>query len=76
MQKTLLCLALLCLLNTSAYAYIDPGTGSFMLQGLIAAVLGGFYSIKIYYHRIKSFIFKGKSSEAKIESTDDTTAIK
>lgn len=47
-----------------------------MLQGLIAAVLGGFYSIKIYYHRIKSFIFKGKNSEVKSESAHDTTDTK
>ncbi len=39
--------------------YIDPGSGSFLIQAIIAAVLGGWFIIKGYWARLKSF-FTGK----------------
>ena len=33
-------------------SYIDPGTGSFLLQVLFAGVLGGLAAIKIFWARI------------------------
>ena len=36
----------------AAYCYIDPGTGSFVLQILIAAFLGVAYSIKLFWKKI------------------------
>lgn len=42
-----------------ALAYIDPGTGSFVIQGIIAAVVGAGFAIKMFWHRIKAF-FTGK----------------
>ena len=53
---------LLCL-EQEAHAYLDPGTGSFMLQMLIAALVGGTYALKIYWKRIRgvmSRVFKSK----------------
>jgi len=38
------------------YAYLDPGTGSFIFQLIIAALLGGLFSIKIFWKRIKIFL--------------------
>lgn len=35
-----------------AQAYIDPGSGSFLLQGLIAGVLGLGVTLKLYWHRL------------------------
>lgn len=40
------------------YAYIDPGTGSYMVQVVIAGLLGVLVSLRIYWARIKAF-FKG-----------------
>lgn len=40
------------------YAYIDPGTGSYVLQVVIAGLLGALVSLRIYWARIKDF-FKG-----------------
>ncbi len=37
------------------YAYLDPGTGSFILQTLIAALFGALFVIKSYWQRIKSW---------------------
>jgi hypothetical protein len=51
----------------SAHAYIDPGTGSFVIQGIIAAVVGAGFAIKVYWHRIVSAL-TGKSP---VEDEDD-----
>jgi len=38
-----------------AFAYLDPGTGSYIFQVLIAAVVGAFFAIKMYWQRVKNF---------------------
>ena len=60
-------------ISTSAHAYIDPVTGSLIIQGLIAAVVGALAMIKFQYARIKSFFRKvfGRSKEASIEDNKD-----
>ncbi|MBE0564851.1 MAG: hypothetical protein IH621_02765 [Krumholzibacteria bacterium] len=37
---------------TAAHAYIDPGTGSFVIQGIIAAVVGAGVALKMFWGRI------------------------
>jgi hypothetical protein len=44
----------------NAHAYIDPGTGSYLLQILIASVVSGLFVIKMWWAKIKIFIFKNK----------------
>lgn len=46
-----------------ANAYIDPGSGSLILQGIIAGLAMGFYTIKIYWYKIKSFITRKPKNE-------------
>jgi len=41
-----------------AYAYIDPGSGSYFLQLLIAGLLAGLYSLKIYWAKVRDFLGK------------------
>lgn len=44
-----------CLLFTLpdyAYAYLDPGTGSFMLQLIIGGLVSTLFTIKIFWRRI------------------------
>ena len=36
-----------------AHAYLDPGAGSMLLQGLIAVVAAGVTAISVFYERIK-----------------------
>ena len=48
--------ALLLLSPTSAHAYLDPGTGSYVLQMIIAGLLGAAFAVKLYWLRIKRFI--------------------
>lgn len=52
--------AIVFLLSTNAYAYIDPGTASLMLQGILAAVATGLATVGIYFHKIKSFFTRKK----------------
>lgn len=47
-------------LVTDASAYLDPGTGSFIFQTIIAMLVGASFAIKTYWQRIKS-IFARKS---------------
>ena len=55
-----LLLALGLVTPATAYAYLDPGTGSILLQGLIAAVAVGLGIGKMYWAKLKS-LFKGGS---------------
>ena len=38
----------------ATYAYIDPGTGSYIVQVVIAGLLGALVSLRIYWARIKA----------------------
>jgi len=51
--------------------YLDPGSGSFLLQLLLAALLGGAFAVKIYWKKIKS-LFTGKKEPAENVATMDT----
>lgn len=43
----LICFAVLA--PTKAFAYLDPGTGTFALQGLIAGIADGVLGVRAYY---------------------------
>jgi len=51
-------IALQVALAPSAFAYLDPGTGSYIFQILAAAIIGGIYTVKMYWQRIKNFFRK------------------
>jgi hypothetical protein len=40
----------------SADAYLDPGTGSIILQAVIGAVTGALIVIKLYWYKLKQLI--------------------
>ena len=51
---------------TGSLAYLDPGSGSFILQLLIAAILGGAFLVKAYWRKIVSFFrsrFSGREDD-------------
>ena len=35
-----------------AYAYIDAGTGSFLIQALLASLFASLFAIKMFWHRL------------------------
>ena len=41
-----------------AHAYIDPGSGSFFLQMLVASLVGGWFGIKMYWSKIVALFRK------------------
>ena len=43
---------------SEAYAYLDLGSGSVMIQLLIGALAGASISLKIYWYRIKEKLSK------------------
>jgi hypothetical protein len=50
----------------SAHTYLDPGSGSYLLQLLIAGLLGAAFALRMFWGRIKGFfsrIFFGGQDE-------------
>ena len=46
--------------SADAHAYLDPGTGSLLLQGLIATIAAGYATLAIYGKKIRDFFSKNK----------------
>lgn len=64
----LIVLALFYLVFTEkVYAYLDPGTGSYILQLIIAGLLGGLFALKMFWSKVKNFFVNLFSSEHKYE---------
>jgi hypothetical protein len=56
LEFSILSIFLVLLLTCSAEAYIDPGTGSYVFQLLIAGLLGAAFTAKIFWRRIAAFL--------------------
>lgn len=53
-----LTLSLTAIASKSAHAYIDPGTGSYVLQAVIASLLAAAFVIKSTWRNIKQAFVK------------------
>ncbi|OFY66330.1 MAG: hypothetical protein A3H98_02840 [Bacteroidetes bacterium RIFCSPLOWO2_02_FULL_36_8] len=51
------------------FCYLDPGSGSLIVQMIIASFLGGLYFLKVYWFKVKTFFQKltGKYKEEEKE---------
>jgi hypothetical protein len=58
-------------MHFTPHPYLDPGSGSFIIQILIAALLGLGIAVRASWGRIKGFFGKKKSDDED-ESADDT----
>jgi hypothetical protein len=38
-----------------AYGYLDPGTGSYVIQFLIGGLLGGLFALGMFWRRVLAF---------------------
>lgn len=47
---------LLLIFAQNSFAYLDPGTGSYFFQIIIAFILGGILGIKMFWRRITGFV--------------------
>jgi hypothetical protein len=52
-------LALVACYEVPLYAYIDPGTGSMLVQGIIAAIAGAAVMLRLSWARIRSLFSRG-----------------
>lgn len=52
---SILALILFVVFTKEAYAYLDPGTGSYVLQLLVAGALGGLFAVKTFWRQLVSF---------------------
>lgn len=69
MVPSFICSCLLLLgMEQDAHAYLDPGTGTFLLQLLIGAFITVPMMVKIYWQKIKSF-FSGNKQQIDNEDT-------
>jgi hypothetical protein len=61
----LLFTCLLLALPSVAQAYLDPGTGSYVVQLLIGSLLGGLFALGVFWRRVVTFVkglFKHRSN--------------
>lgn len=45
------------LIVQNLYGYLDPGTWSYIIQILVATLVGGVVAIKTFWQNIKDFVF-------------------
>tara|TARA_B110000858_G_C17492752_1_gene332357 strand:- start:203 stop:451 length:249 start_codon:yes stop_codon:yes gene_type:complete len=57
--------------TSPAYAYLDPGTGSLILQGIIAGLAMLSITIKMWWHTIISWFKKSEDSKVIKNPTDE-----
>ncbi len=54
-----------------AHAYLDPGTGSMMLQLLLGGIAGALMVLRLYWYRIKnSRLFRGWANKGVKEKSE------
>jgi uncharacterized integral membrane protein len=56
--------------TTPAFAYLDPGAGSMLLQATLAVVAGSLFALKQYWGRMVSFL---RRKPRRDQTTDDIT---
>jgi cell fate regulator YaaT (PSP1 superfamily) len=69
MIKYFLTSLLLITFSQQAAAYLDPGTGSMILQGIIASIAVAGFTIKNYWYRIRAFF--GKEAPSSLLDDDE-----
>jgi len=70
-MKNITLVILMLVFSSNSYAYIDPGSGSLILQGLLAAIASATTLIGIYYAKIKQFFSRKKPDDT--EPTNENT---
>ena len=65
--SSLVCALFAVLVPTSAFAYIDPGTGSILIQGLIAAIAAIGVTLKLYWHRFKALFRRSSRDQTEVD---------
>ncbi len=70
-QVSALLFAMVSIFPLSAYAYLDPGTGSAILQGLIAAVSAVLVAGHLYWSRFLELLGRGRKKPGNAEGEEE-----
>jgi hypothetical protein len=57
---------------TPVYAYLDPGTGSMILQGIIAGIAMISMTFKIWWYKLTSVFKKPKKTDQEIDEPPES----
>jgi hypothetical protein len=57
-------------LAAPCHAYLDPGTGSIILQSILAGIAVAMGVLRLYWYRLKAF-FSGKSAASEVPGEQD-----
>lgn len=69
---SLLLAVLFLILPKDAYAYLDPGAGSYILQLIAATLFVGLFAIKNFWKQIKHFFSRLFSKKDEKNNTKDS----
>ncbi len=64
----------LLLVITDAVAYLDPGTGSMLLQVILGGVAAVAVAIKLYWHKFRAALGMAKKQKSEEEQAEDESA--
>jgi len=56
MNKKIALIIAAVILLPSAYAYLDPGSGSMLIQIIFGSILGALFTLKMYWKKIVKYI--------------------
>jgi len=70
LRGVLFFLGLVLFFPATAFAYLDPGTGSMIVQGILAAVAAVGVSAGIFWKKLKGF-FGGRKGEGEGQGEDE-----
>ena len=67
-RRFLIVTLLLLLAAEPVFAYLDPGTGSMLLQVILGGVAAVAVAIKLFWYKIRAAVGLGKKSSAEDET--------
>jgi len=53
-----------------SHAYLDPGTGSIILQSILAGIAVAMGVLRLYWYRLKAF-FSGQAEKPNVQESQD-----
>ena len=54
-----------------AHAYLDPGTGSILLQSTLALIAGTVVTLKLYWTKLKGMIWRRRPEQVRRATRDE-----
>ena len=67
----ILAAVVLLLMFTEAVAYLDPGTGSMLLQVILGGIAAVGVAIKLYWHKLRAAFGMAKKADPDEDSDDE-----